>query len=364
MHDYAKLAGAMKKFMADFEPDAFPDTFRILAWAPTLEILDYRQLVWPSHGGRPDVTYQFVEGEYMQAGEYDAFIEDPSDFLLRRFLPRAWGALEPLKGLRPLTWAWYTRMASYVSVFGRPEVSGALEALIRAGREATTMIAASNELGKDMESMGFPRQFVSSTYAPFDYIGDFFRGTRGIMLDMYRHPDKLLAAIDTVLPTLIDQAISAAKTAGVSRVFIPLHKGLDGFMSQDQFRTFYWPSLRKLMLACIDAGFTPNPLFEGDCTSRLDVIKDIPPGKAVYWFERTDLFKAKEVLGNIVCLEGGVPASLMIGGAPDRVKSYCRKLIEVVGNNGGFILNGDVGIPDEAKPENVRALAETVLAYA
>ena len=135
MHDYGKLAGAMKKFMVDFQPDAFPDTFRILAWAPTLEILDYRQLVWPGHRGRPDVTYQFVEGEYMKAEEYDAFIDDPSDFLLRRFLPRAWGALEPLEGLRPLSWAWYTRMVSYVSVFGKPEVSEALESLIRAGRK-------------------------------------------------------------------------------------------------------------------------------------------------------------------------------------------------------------------------------------
>ena len=114
------------------------------------------------------------------------------------------------------------------------------------------------------------------------------------------------------------------------------------------------------MMACIDAGLTPNPLFEGDCTSRLDVIRDIPRGKVVYWFERTDLFRAKEVLGDTVCIEGGVPSSLMIGGTPDEVRAYCRKLISIVGKNGGFILNGDVGIPDEAKPENVRAIADTV----
>ncbi|OGO35979.1 MAG: hypothetical protein A2147_00430 [Chloroflexi bacterium RBG_16_57_8] len=363
MHDYGKLAAAVKRFMLDFQPDALPDTFRILAWAPTLEILDYRQLVWPGHGGTPNVTYQFVEGEYMKAEEYDAFIDDQSDFLLRRFLPRAWGALEPLKNLRPLGWAWYTRMASYVSVFGRPEVSQALEALIEAGKEASRMISAASELTREMEYQGFPRQFVSSTYAPFDYIGDFFRGTRGIMLDMYRNPDRLLAAIDKVLPSMIEQAISVTRTAGVNRVFIPLHKGLDGFMSPDQFKTFYWPSLKKVMMACIDAGFTPNPLFEGDCTSRLEMIKDIPRGKAVYWFERTDLFKAKEVLGDTVCIEGGVPASLMIGGTPAQVRAHCRKLIDVVGKNGGFILNGDVGIPDEAKTENVRAIAETVAEY-
>jgi uroporphyrinogen-III decarboxylase len=360
MHDYNRLSSAVKKFMIDFQPDTFPDTFRILAWAPTLEILDYKQLVWPGHGGKPEVTYQFVEGEYMKVEEYDTFLEDPSDFLLRRFLTRAWGALQPLQRLRPLSWAWYTRMPSYVSVFGRPEVAGALESLIKAGQEAQRMIAAANELTRDMESLGFPRQFVSSTYAPFDYIGDFFRGTRGVMLDMYRNPEKLLAAIDKVLPSLIDQAISVTKTTGVNRVFIPLHKGLDSFMSPAQFKKFYWPSLKKLMLACIDAGFIPNPLFEGDCTSRLEMIGDIPRGKAVYWFERTDLFKAKEVLGDTVCIEGGVPASLMIGGTPDQVRTYSRKLIEVVGKEGGFIFNGDVGIPDEARIENVHAVADTV----
>jgi hypothetical protein len=363
MHDYSKLSSAVKKFMIDFQPDTFPDTFRILAWAPTLEILDYKQLVWPGHGGKPEVTYQFVEGEYMKVEEYDAFLEDPSDFLLRRFSPRAWGALQPLQRLRPLSWAWYTRMPSYVSVFGRPEVAGALESLIKAGQEAQRMIAAANELTRDMEFLGFPRQFVSSTYAPFDYIGDFFRGTKGVMLDMYRNPEKLLAAIDKVLPSLIEQAISVTKTAGVNRVFIPLHKGLDSFMSPPQFKTFYWPSLKKLMLACIDAGFTPNPLFEGDCTSRLGMIRDIPRGKAVYWFERTDLFKAKEVLGDTVCIEGGVPASLMIGGTPEQVRDYCRRLIDTVGKNGGFIFNGDVGIPDEARIENVRTVAETVKQY-
>ena len=360
MHDYGRLSEAVKRFMTDFQPDVLPDTFRILAWAPTLEILDYKQLVWPGHGGKPDVTYQFVEGEYMKAEEYDAFIEDQSDFLLRRFLPRAWGSLEPFKGLRPLNWAWYTRASSYVAFFGRPEVSEALESLMRAGKEAHKMIAAAGELTKEMESQGFPRQFVSSTYAPFDYLGDFFRGTRGIMLDMYRNPDKLLAAIDRVLPSLIEQGVSVAKTTGNNRVFIPLHKGLDGFMSPDQFKTFYWPSLRKLMLACIDAGFTPNPLFEGDCSSRLEIIGDIPRGKAVYWFERTSLLKAKEVLGDTVCIEGGVPSSMMIAGTPEQVSAYCRKLIASVGKNGGFILNGDVGIPDEAKPENVRAIADVV----
>ena len=363
MHDYDKLIETVKKFTIDFQPDAFSDTFRIMAWAKTLEILDYKQLVWPGHNGNLNTTYQFVENEYMTAEEYDMFLNDPSDFLLRRFVPKAWGLLEPLKNIRPLSWAWYTRSASYVAPFGTPEISAALKELVRAGEEAQIMITKAQSLAAQMDSLGFPKQFASSSYAPFDYIGDFFRGTRGIMLDMYRNPDKLLAAIEKVLPSMIEQATSVPKTGTVNRVFIPLHKGLDGFMSQEQFKEFYWPSLRKLMIACIDAGFTPNPLFEGDCTSRLEIIGDIPKGKAVYWFERTSLFKAKQVLGDTVCIEGGLPASLIISGSTDQVKDYCRELIDVVGKGGGFILNGDVGIPDEAKLENVRTLADFVKHY-
>jgi len=363
MHDYDKLAAAVKKFMLDFQPDVLSDTFLLLAWAPTLEILDYKQLVWPGHGGNPNSTYQFVEDEYMKAEEYDDFLSDTSDFLLRRFIPRAWGLLEPLKRLRHLSRAWYTMSAIYVLPFGTPEVATALEGLINAGREARKMISKAYEFIGEMEAMGFPRQFVTTSYAPFDYIGDFMRGTRGVMLDIYQNPDKLMAAIDKITPSMIEQATAVRKTTGVNRVFMPLHKGIDIFMSQEQFKKFYWPSLRKVMMACIDAGLVPNPLFEGDCTSRLEIIGDIPKGKAVYWFERTSLFKAKEVLGDTVCIEGGVPASMMINGSPEEVKDYCKKLIDVVGKNGGFILNGDVGIPDEASVQNVRALADFAKEY-
>jgi hypothetical protein len=363
MHDYDKLAAAIRKFMIDFQPDVLSDTFLLLAWAPTLEILDYKQLVWPGHGGKPNATYQFVDREYMKSEEYDEFLSDPSDFLLRRFIPRAWGLMQPLSRLRHLSRAWYTMSAIYVSAFGSPEVAEALEGLIKAGKEVRKMMAKAFEFIDEMEAMGFPRQFVTTSYAPFDYIGDFLRGTRGILMDIYQNPDKLQEAIDKITPHMIEQATAVRKTDGVNRVFMPLHKGIDIFMSQEQFKKYYWPSLRKVIMACIDVGLTPCPLWEGDCTSRLEIIGDIPRGKAVYWFERTSLFKAKEVLGDTVCIEGGVPSSIMINGNPEEVKDYCKKLIDVVGKGGGFILNGDVGIPDEANIENVKALADFVKEY-
>jgi uroporphyrinogen-III decarboxylase len=181
------------------------------------------------------------------------------------------------------------------------------------------------------------------------------------MVDMFRQPDKLLEATEKLLPMMLKVGLTA-KERGVPRVFIPLHKGLDGFMSPEQFKTFYWPTLKKLIEGLIEEDCTPIVFWEGDVASRLEIIVDIPPGKAIYGFERTDMFKAKEVLGDTVCLKGNVPLSMLVTGTPNEIKEYCKKLIDVVGKGGGFIMDGSTTL-DDAKPENVKAMFEVTKEY-
>jgi uroporphyrinogen-III decarboxylase len=177
------------------------------------------------------------------------------------------------------------------------------------------------------------------------------------MLDMYRRPETVLKAVEKILPLQIETGISTAKQSESKLVFIALHKGLDGFMSPEQFKKFYWPTLRELTLALIKEGLIPYLFWEGDCTSRLPFIKDIPAGKAMYRFEATDIFKAKDVLRDRVCIRGNVPISLLATGTPDDVKAYCRRIIDYVGEGGGFLMDSSAGVTD-AKPENLRAMFE------
>jgi hypothetical protein len=363
MYDYDKLAEISKNAILDFEPDMYMNPFSQLALGPLMELFDYKQLRWPGHGVSPNYTYQFVEDEYMKADEYDAFLSDPTDYMLRTYLPRICGALEPLKKLPPLAGQQYFRLLIGTAVLSEPEVAGAIETLLKGGAEAHRMRSKMSAFVKEMAELGFPTQFGAVAYAPFDCIGDYFRGTRGVMLDMYRNPDKLIAATEKILPVLASSVTSAAQSSGVPRVFMPLHKGAQGFMSLEQFKTFYWPTLQELMLVMIEAGITPCPLFEADYTDRLEIIKDIPVGKAVYWFENTDIFKAKEVLGDRICIRGNVPAPLLCTGSPQQVRDYCKKLIDVVGRGGGFIMDGGIGIPDEARTENVKAMAQFTREY-
>ncbi len=364
MYDYEKLAMAFKKYVLDFAPDAHagavgPGPGRLF------DILDYKLYAWPGHGVSPNHSYQCIEGEYMKANEYDALIQDPSNFFMSVYLPRVFGALEPLKMLGPLTnilemYGGFTGV-SFIP-YGIPDVQAAYKAIMEAGNEAMKWIGFVGAWDKEMAAAGFPNFFGGGTKAPFDTIGDTLRGTKGMMMDLYRQPDKLLKALGVMLPLMIKMGASAAKMNGNPIVFIPLHKGADGFLSDEQFKTFYWPTLRKLIIGLVDEGCVPFPWAEGGYNSRLKVIRDVPKGKVVWGFDTTDMAKAKEILGDVACVGGNMPISLLNIGTPQEVKDYARKLIDTAGKGGGYIMiNG--AVIEDSKPENVKAMVDFTKEY-
>ncbi len=359
MYNYAKVSEVTKKIVLELKPDAVAAPHRATLLGPTMELMGYQQLRWPGHGVGENYSYQYIDREYMKPEEYDDYIEDPGWFYLTRYLPRVAEAFAPMAGLPQPASMQHTRLV-YLTRFFTDEMAAGFAQLAKAGREAQVAFDSASEFQVEMAGLGFPMGQMATGPAPYDYFADNMRGSKGIMLDLFRRKDKLLAAMDRATPIILKGLLEMAGQNPCKIVFLPMHWGLDGFMSPDQFKTFFWPHLRKVIVGLIEAGLVPLVLWEGDCTSRLEIIADIPAGKAIYWFERTDLFRAKAVLGDVVCLRGNVPASMLNTGTPQDVREYCKKLIEGVGRDGGFILDGGIGIPDEARLENVRAMFQSV----
>ena len=362
MYDYDKLYTAFKRYVLDFKPDGHlgavmpgPGKF--------FDILDYKLYSWPGHGVSPEQSYQCNEGEYMKADEYDALIQDPSNFFTTIYLPRVFGALEPFQMLSPVTGIleMYGVGINFIP-FGLPPVQSAYKALFEAGSEVLKWLEVIGAWNKEITELGFPNIIGGYTKAPFDTIGDTLRGTRGIMVDMYRQPDKLLQALEIITPLMIKMGVGAAKVNGHPIIFIPLHKGADGFLSDEQFKTFYWPTLRKVLMGLIDEGIVPFPVAEGGYNSRLKVIGDLPKGKTLWMFDETDMTKAKEMLGKITCIAGNMPSALLNLGKVQEVKDYAKKLIDAAGKGGGFILSNGAFF-DHAKPENVKAMIDFAKEY-
>jgi hypothetical protein len=362
MYDYDKLNTAFKKFILDFEPDV---NIGNVAPGPGrfFDILDYKLYKYPGHGVAPEHTYQCLEGEYMKADEYDALIQDPSNFFMSTYFPRVFGALEPLQMLTPLTSTLEMYgLALFYIPYGLPPVQAALKALMEAGSEVLKWVGAVGAFGGETISLGFPAAFGGFTKAPFDVLGDTLRGTRGIMLDMYRQPEKLLEAMDRLTPIMIKMGVGAAQMNGHPLVFMPLHKGADGFLSDEQFKKFYWPTFRKVMMGLIDEGVVPLPAAEGHWTTRMEVLKDIPKGKTLWMIDQSDMAKTKKTLGTVACLAGNVPSDLLKLGTTQQVKDYVKNLIDTAGKGGGYIVcNG--AFFDEVKAENVKAMVDFTKEY-
>ena len=360
-YDAEGWMAANKKVILDFQPDLYyaPLTDSGKAY----EILGLKQVRWPGHGVPVTASHQFVEGEYMKADEYDKFLEDVSGYALTTYLPRLCAALEPLSSIPSFKTLLFGNpgLIQLAVTLARPEVEQALQSLIRAGHEINNTRAVVRTFNQDMAELGYPCISGHATSA-FDMLSDLHRGMRGSMLDMYYRPDKLMQAIEKLEPIALQRAVESAKMHGSTLIHVPLHRGADGFMSDVQFREFYWPNLKRLLLALIEASLTPIVFFEGGYNSRLEYLRELPPGKILARFDTTDVFAAKDIIGDVTCIGGNMPVSIMQVGSAEDVKAYAKKLIDIVGRNGGFVMCTR-GVLDETKPENVKAWIEFTKEY-
>lgn len=365
MYDYGKLAYALRKFHTDFLPDTMAGT-ALYGSGKVLEILDYKLYRWPGHGVPPNEPYQCVEDEYMRADEYKPLINDPSDFFLRNYFPRVFGSLGPLAML-----GLFSDVLELPSVgaamipFGLPEVREALQKLLEAGRAAIEWIEACRAIDREtVSTLGLTGLMGGFTKAPFDIVGDTLRGTRAIMLDKFRQPKSVLAAVERFVPLAIDAGVHSAKNSRSPVVFIPLHKGADSFMSNKDFETFYWPTLKAVILGLIEEGLIPYLFVEGAYNKRLDTITDpdIPAGRTIWMFDQTDLREVKKLFTGWACFGGNVPSSLLIAGKPEEVKAHVQRLIDDVGQDGGYILSTGATV-DNAVAANLHAMIDTCKEY-
>jgi uroporphyrinogen-III decarboxylase len=362
MYDYEKCNMAFKKFMLDFQPDgnlgaAVPGPGKFF------EILDYKLYSWPGHGVPKEQSYQANEGEYMKPEEYDDLIDDPSNYFTHTYLPRVFGKLDGFQMLPALTSIveMYGVAGNFVP-FGLPPVQATYKALFEAGAEALKWAMAMGAFAAEVTAAGLPIITAGFTKAPFDFVGDTLRGTRGIMLDMYRCPDKLQEAMDRITPLMIKMGVGTAMMSGNPMIFMPLHKGADGFLSDEQFKKFYWPAFRKVMMGLIEEGVVPMPAAEGSWTTRLEVLSDLPKGKTLWMIDNSDIAKAKKTLGKVGCLFGNVQSDLLALGTPQQIKDYVKKTIDICAPGGGYIVSNGAFF-DQAKPENVHAVVDATKEY-
>jgi hypothetical protein len=360
MYDPELMKKVWLKFVDEFDSDSFDGT--LFFQARVSDLMESRTMKWPGHGLPDDShSYQYVEGVYMKADEYDLFMRDPFDFQLRKLLPRTMGVFEP-----------FADMPSFSSYQGLPNRLMAMcldprfqklfKAIDEASKELPAWGKANAETTMEAAARGFPVFRGGLAVAPFDVFADNLRGTKGIVMDMYRQPEKIHEAMEFVMPQLVSGAVAMADAGDCPVIMMPLHKGDDTFMSDKQFETFYWPTFRRELLAMVEEGLIPYPVAEGAYNRRLEYISDMPKSAVCWMFDKTNMANAKKTVGKVSCIAGNVPVSIAYTGTPEEMKEACRKVIETCAPGGGYILTGG-STYDMAKPENLRVMMEAVREY-
>ncbi len=363
LDDYDKLVESFVTTVTDFDWDIHP---RPTAFPKhVFQAVGYKPLLFPGEELKDEaVTYQFVEPgqevkgvQYpeMDPEEYEDLARDPTDFNLRSYLPTVCEALEPFENMNPIG-AISGYYSGFLDKLGAPGMEEAFEALAEASRETKRYSKATGEAIARTEAAGYPPWTGANVDAPLDVIGDNRRGTEGVLTDMYRRPEELKKACDALVPYLIEHGVRSAKYSQNPFVTFRLHKGI--FMSPEQYEEFYWPSLKKTVEGLIENDCIPHLYAEGDYRPYLDIIGESPEEKVIIHIE-DGIYEANEQLADDYCLTGGIDTSLLEVGSTEEVREATRKAVEVLGEDGGFVLQPSAPM-DTAKPENLRAIEQVL----
>ena len=359
MYDQERSAAAFTKYHEDFRPD-----FQIKPVAPAkiFEMLGLQFIDWPGKGLPDETPWQYLEAEYMKAEDYGALIADPEGYFRRSLLPRFGTAFGPLAAMPPFTDFMEAAAMPYnVLGFGAPGLVEGMQQLATVAGECSAWLKVTNAASADVAGrLGIPVEWTGSAKAPYDVLADTLRGTKGIMIDRFRQPDKILAAAERFVPLMIDMCVRQGAWSQSPLIIFWLHKGADSFMSEADFRTFYWPTLKAVMKGLVDQGLVPTMFAQGSYNQRLEVIADdeLPAGSVIWLMDQTDMGAAKRALGGYACLAGNVPTGLLALASVTEVQQYVTDLLNTCAKDGGFYLRNGAAL-DDAKAENLKAMLET-----
>ena len=202
---------------------------------------------------------------------------------------------------------------------------------------------------------GVPVLSGGDVTTPFELLSG-GRSLEKFFMDLIEIPDKIIGVMEEILQHLVKGAARTASNSACPAVWVGGWRTAPDMISPEMWETFAWPSFRRLVIEVLKAGLIPLLHLDSNWERELGRFREFPKGRLIMALDgETDIFKAKEILGDHMCLMGDVPANMLAFGTPDEVYEYSLKLIREIGPD-GFILQSGCDIPANAKLENVQAM--------
>jgi uroporphyrinogen-III decarboxylase len=345
-HDYDKAFEAACKCAADFDWDAVVGNM-VYVWTGLTQAIGLTYYGVPGIDIPADTGFQYreppEEKAFMNPDEYGQLAADPTRFLYETWLPR---------------------VSTAVSAKGEPTSYENNLSFLKGGMAMLNYFNAFGPQGERLRTeTGTVSAIAGILKAPLDIIADKLRGYIGLTMDLIERPDEVRAACEALMPHLLHVALSGADPDKNVPITIWMHRGCVPFVSLKHFEQIYWPTLKPIVEAIWAQGHQVLFYAEGDWNAHLESFAELPDRSIVYHVDRGDIFEVNKAIGHKFCLSGGIPNYLLTVGTPDQVRDYCKKVIDGVAGDGGYIMDASAIVQNDAQVENVRAMTEFTREY-
>jgi uroporphyrinogen-III decarboxylase len=196
-----------------------------------------------------------------------------------------------------------------------------------------------------------------------DILADKLRGYIGLTMDLFERPEKVLAACEALMPHLTWVALSGADPDKNVPITVWMHRGGVPFASPAQFERYYWPTLKPIIQELWSRGHQVLFYAEGNWRPHLKSFAELPAGSIIYHVDQDDILEVHKAIGDRFCLSGGIPNFLLSYGTPDQVREHCRKVIDGVARDGGYVADASAIMQNDTRTENLRAMTDFIREY-
>lgn len=291
------------------------------------------------------LQYSEPEGEedlFMREDEYDELSDDPTGFLVNKWLSRA---SSRVKGLgqqvdfdhNTALIAGSMAYANYMNAFGPASARLKYE---------SGVVSANSGMVK----------------APFDILADKFRGYTNLIMDCYERPEKVLKACEALMPHMVANALASADPDKNVPITLWAHRGCIPFVNREMFDSLYFATLKPVIEEIVSKGYQILFYGEGNWEAHYGDLLTLPDNTLIYHLDRGEPEKAA-VLKKKFSISGGLRYDLLTRGTTEEIRSYLKGLFDVLARDGGYMLDASALMLSDIKPENVRAAVDYTLEH-
>jgi uroporphyrinogen-III decarboxylase len=182
--------------------------------------------------------------------------------------------------------------------------------------------------------------------------------------DLYYRPELVDAALEKMTDELIKAVVAQCKRTASNVVFIPEERAEGAIYPLKIFERFWWPYTKRIVEGLYEEGIITWLHLDQCWDLNIPYFKELPRASCVIDLDGlTDIFRAKEILKDHLCIMSDVSASLFSIGTTKQVEDYVKKLIDKLGVDGGHILSSGCEVPPNTRPENFKTFLKTGKTY-